>query len=343
MGRTPLGFAFIKRHSKEQSTSPRSTSKAYVINAQSTSACSITYKRIDPRDGSQRRLEDMKTKTGLSVYAVLLTACATSSVRTVGPDTYSLSATRCGLCQPVSAYVTDQAGQFCQSKGKQVVVTNISSNNLQPMFPGSATITFSCADHVNPRELMVAATNECKADYQSPELDAIRSKVELYRDAWDAAPPFTIASNENFPTELEHKAIARWAELRDACMARQRAVPRVPPTATQLQAVFIAQDASFGEEVSGKVSALIVALYQGKLNYGEFAEKRYEFGRDGAAAEREFRQATLIADQQRQIQAQQLAQQNFQNRLAIWSTYLQTVNSRPAQTNIQVQQSVTVH
>jgi hypothetical protein len=66
-----------------------------------------------------------------------------------------------------------------------------------------------------------------------------------------------------------------------------------------LQATFIEQDAAFGDEITGKVSALIVALYQRKLTYGEFAQKRYEFSRDGAAAEREFRQAALIADQQR--------------------------------------------
>jgi hypothetical protein len=50
-----------------------------------------------------------------------------------------------------------------------------------------------------------------------------------------------------------------------------------------------------------------------------------------------------MADQQRAVQAQQLAQQNFQNTLATWSVYLQAVNSRPPQTNIHVEQNVTVH
>jgi len=111
---------------------------------------------------------------------------------------------------------------------------------------------------------------------------------------------------------------------------------------------FTTPDGSFcttgadSDEVTGKESALIVALYQGKMTYGEFAQKRYEFARDGIAAEREFRQATLIGDQQRAVQAQQLAQQNFQNRLAVWSAYIQAVNSRPPQTNIHVEQNVTV-
>jgi hypothetical protein len=48
-----------------------------------------------------------------------------------------------------------------------------------------------------------------------------------------------------------------------------------------------------------------------------------------------------MADQLRAVQAQQLAQQNFQNRLAAWSVYLQAVNSRPP--NIHVEQNLTVH
>jgi hypothetical protein len=220
-------------------------------------------------------------------------------------------------------------------------VRNITSNNMQPMFPGSATINFECmADSSGPTAQSVA--EECKAEYDVADLDPIRHKVELYRAAWDAPPPFEVASNDSYPTKEETAAIAKWATLRDACMARGRAVPRVPPSATPLQVAFIQQDNAFSDEVAGKVSALIVALYQGKLKYGEFAEKRYEFSRDGAAAERDFRQATLISDQQRAAQAQQLAQQNFQNRLMVWSTYIQAVNARAPQTEVTVHQNVTI-
>jgi len=45
------------------------------------------------------------------------------------------------------------------------------------------------------------------------------------------------------------------------------------------------------------VSELIVAVYQAKLTYGEFAQKRYEIARDTPAAERQYREAVLIADQ----------------------------------------------
>ena len=284
-----------------------------------------------------------KLKAGVSLGAVIgISACTTSPVVVTGPQSFSMSATRCGICVPVASYVTEQAGKYCQTQNKDIVVKSVTSNNMQPMFPGSATINFECVAHkaVTPplRELI----EECNLETASPELDPIRHKVELCRAVWDAPPPFEVASNDGYPTDLERQAISKWATMRDACLARQRSLSRVPASATAMQATFIEQDAAFGDEVSGKVSALIVALYQGKLTYGEFAQKRYEFGRDGATAEREFRQATLMSDQQRAIQAQQLAQQNFQNRLLAWSTYLQAVNSRAPQTEIQMQQNVTI-
>jgi hypothetical protein len=278
----------------------------------------------------------------VSILALALAGCATSAVIPTGPETYSLSATRCGLCTPVSGYVTEEASKYCQSQGKHLVVNNVTGNNMQPMFPGSATINFSCVSQDNA-QLRQEAKEECVKEYAISDLDPIRNKVELYRNTADAPPPFEMAANEAYPTEIERKAIAKWANLRDACLARQREIAQVPASATPIQAAFIEQDAAFSNELAAKVSALIVALYQGKLNFGEFAQKRYEFARDGAAAEREFRAATLIQDQQRAMQAQQLAQQNFQNRLAAWSTYLQVVNSRPPQTTIRVEQNVVVH
>lgn len=271
-----------------------------------------------------------------------LCGCSTSPVVSTGPQTYSLSATRCGMCEPVSAYVTEEASKYCQSQSKHLVVQNINTSGNQPPFPGSATINFSCLSE-DARTTYQVVSEECAKDYQNPALDPIRQKIELTRAVPDTPPPFAMAANDGYPTEVERQAIARWASMRDACIARGRAVPRVPPSATPLQATFIEQDAAFADETTGKVSGLIVALYQGKLTYGEFAQKRYEFGRDGAAAEREFRQASLIADQQRAMQAKQLAQQEFQTKVAAWSAYLQAVNSRPAQTNIRMEQNVTVH
>ena len=90
--------------------------------------------------------------------------------------------------------------------------------------------------------------------------------------------------------------------------------------------------ATSGKEAAARVGQLIVALYQQKLTFGEFAQKRYEITREAASAEQEFRRSTQLADQQRQMQAQQLAQQQFQNNLIAWSAYMQSVSARQAQT-----------
>lgn len=177
-----------------------------------------------------------------------------------------------------------------------------------------------------------AVTAQCQTDYQTPELDPIRRKVELHRDSFDAAPPFEIAANDTFPTDAERAAIAKWATLRDTCIKRTDTVSEIPPSATPLQVAFLQKDRSFNKEAGARISDLIVSLYQQKLTYGEFAKKRYEITRDAAAAERQFRESTLIADQERQTQAQLLAQQQFQNNMLAWSTYMQSVSARQPQT-----------
>jgi hypothetical protein len=170
------------------------------------------------------------------------------------------------------------------------------------------------------------AQAECAREMQAPDFDAIRMKIELFRADAETPPPFAIASNDTFPATADRPVIAKWATARDNCIKRLDAMK--PPASNALEAAFIQQDRSFAIEAAGRLSELIVALYQGKLTYGEFAQKRYQIGRDAAAAERQFRAAALIADHERQVQEQQLAQQQFQNNLIAWSSYMQAVNAR---------------
>jgi hypothetical protein len=148
----------------------------------------------------------------------------------------------------------------------------------------------------------------------------------------EVAPPFEIAVNDNFPTDSERAAIAKWATLRDDCLRRYVAIPYIPPGSSPLRVTFLQEQRAFTTVSIARISDLIVSHYQQKLTYGEFAKKRYETSRDAAEAERQYRQSTQLADQQAQIQAQQLAQQQFQNNLAAWSTYMQNVNARQPQT-----------
>jgi hypothetical protein len=82
--------------------------------------------------------------------ALMLTACSTSQIIAVGPQSYTLSATRCGICEPVSGYVTEQASNYCMAQHRFLIVRNIDGNHLQPWAPGSATINFSCVTENDP-------------------------------------------------------------------------------------------------------------------------------------------------------------------------------------------------
>lgn len=177
-----------------------------------------------------------------------------------------------------------------------------------------------------------ALKSQCEADYQANELDPIRKKVQLMRESFDEPPPFEIATNDSFPTNEEKSAIAKWATLREACIKRSAVANPIPATATPLQVTFIEKDRAFLKEGENKVGELMVSLYQQKLTYGEFARKRYEITRDAAAAERQFRESTMLADMDRQMEAQRIAQQQFQNNLAAWAVYTQSVAARQPQT-----------
>ena len=125
----------------------------------------------------------------------------------------------------------------------------------------------------------VSAAEQCKSEFATPELDPIRHKVELYRESTDAGIPFEIASNDAFPTDAELPVIARWATLRDECIHRIVQLSNPPAHANAMQNAFIRQRQSLYNQAGERISELIVALYQKKLTYGEFAHKRYEINR----------------------------------------------------------------
>jgi hypothetical protein len=234
-----------------------------------------------------------------------------------------------------------RARDFCAEKGRAYVLVREQKTGTPGATALRSTVSFRCEKGFSP--LAATSSADCGDQISDPELDPIRSKVELSPAPADSPPPFQIAANDTYPSEVERKSIAKWASWRDACLAQQRAASRVPGSAKPLQATYLEQDNAFADEIAGKISALIIALYQGKLTYGEFAQKRHEIDRDGAAAEREFRQATLVEDPQRALQAQQLALQNFQLKITAWSTDIQAINSRAPQTTAHVQQNAGVH
>lgn len=176
-----------------------------------------------------------------------------------------------------------------------------------------------------------AVRKQCEANFAIPELDPIRHKIEFMREQ-DEAPPFEFASLDAFPTAAERPLIAKWANWRDECVKQAHAVDVVPPNATPMDITLIRQEQAFTTEAEGRVSELVVALYQQKLTYGEFAQRRYEIGKAASDAQRQYREARVMQDADRQLQAQQVANQQFTNNLNAWANYMQAVNARQPQT-----------
>ncbi len=264
------------------------------------------------------------------VAVALVTSCASSGIMTIDKDTYMITkrSAQVGFGPPVAAtaYVYKEANAYCGNLSKKVETLKLDQVDSGFGRPSSASLQFRCVEATAK-----PAGEQCKSEMDVPELDPIRQKVQLYRASMDEPVPFAIAANDTFPTDAEKPVIAKWATLRDECLKRDASTP-LPPTANAMQVAFIQQERAFGRQAGARVGDLILALYQQKLTYGEFAHKRYEIGRDAAAAELAFRQSALDQDQQRQMQAQQMAQQQFANQLAAWSTYMQAVNARQPQT-----------
>jgi hypothetical protein len=276
--------------------------------------------------------------TATAVSVVALSGCGTTGIITHDDSTYSVAVQYGSLSDSWDterAEAVSKANAFCARKKGAYVFLKEDRSGAYGFTPQASKITFSCG--LIPLALVQTADVQtadvqCKDKFQAPELDPIRHKVELYRDVADAGPTFEIASDDTFPTQADLPVISRWASLRDECLHRLNAAPALPPGATAMQIAFIQQDTAFGRETAARVSELIVALYYKKLTYGEFAQKRYEIERAGSAAERAFRRSALEGNQQRQLQAQQLAQQQFANDLAAWSVYMKAVNARQPQT-----------
>src|SRR5690554_2757292 len=80
---------------------------------------------------------------------VLFTACAvkTSGVKKIGPDTYTVSADHVNA-STAKASMLDQAGAYCASQGKEVLVTKTLKRQQMKHF---YDVTFLCLNQGDPR------------------------------------------------------------------------------------------------------------------------------------------------------------------------------------------------
>lgn len=284
------------------------------------------------------------TRLSALTIVLLLTGCGTTDVyRNPNTGVYTV-ASRNGL--PTGGWdastqeATQKAIQYCEDKGQQYYYINEQRSGTPGFTLLKSEITFNCGTNV--AEANAQLQSQCKAEMENPALNIIRNKVQLYRAINDSPPPFEIATNKNFPTAKEKEAIKQWAKVREGCQERDdEMTASVPKPATQMQQAYADKQLEFRRQLQAGINALVVALYQSKLTYGEFAQKRYDFTRNVAAAEREFRAAALMQDRDLQVKAAQLALQQQQNNIAAWNTYMQSVNARQPQT-IRVEGAIQV-
>lgn len=267
----------------------------------------------------------------LVVTAALLAACGTSAViKNANNNTYSVSSqygALNGSWTRATQEATDKAAAYCASVGQKYYFMNEQRSGVVGWSPQESNITFTCgADIV---AIVKDLQNNCKAEMQDAELDIIRTKVELFRLAPNSPPAFDIATNTTYPNAKENIAIAKWAKIREACISKvDDAITSSHQPSTAMQKSFTDKQAEFRRQITAQVSALIVALYQGKLTYGEFAVKRYEMASSIDSAAADYRTAMLMQDRDAQMKAQQLAMQQQQNNIMAWGNYMQTVNAR---------------
>lgn len=166
----------------------------------------------------------------------------------------------------------------------------------------------------------------CTSLMASSEIDIIRSKVDMFHILADKSPvPFSILSNENYPTEIEAVAIGKWADLRDKCNTRAAQADtkvQFPPSVAR-NSVETLQ--SFGTRATHQLNLLVLALYQGRITYGQFAAQQTEVRNTLIDTKLEYIKAMKEQDYNKRMQESALAEQQFQNRQQAWGTFLQGV------------------
>ena len=271
-----------------------------------------------------------------------LGGCGTTSVMSVGPSTYEVASSHGSLDGSFAkseAQAHQKADAFCAQRGLIASVVNDHETGVPGWSPQTATLTFTCAPNLQHALERVKA--RCQQIMMTPALDPIRGKVDFLRKP-EQAPSFDVAANDAYPTAAERQAIRRWGEVRQQCIAYEHKLIPEPANLSPLELANYQQDESYFTDFQEQVGDLIVLLYQGKLTYGQFAQKRYEVGREAMQAERGFRAATLAKDRDAAIHAQQLAAEQERNRIAAWQTYVQQIQAFKPPTQ-QVYVAPTVH
>ena len=96
----------------------------------------------------------MKARLWLFGVLAALTACAsTTGIVPVGPDTYTVSASATaerGGTMGARILAIQQAGRYCTSIGRELLVTNITTKTINRFGEGFSDVIFRCLPQGDP-------------------------------------------------------------------------------------------------------------------------------------------------------------------------------------------------
>src|SRR5258708_18198107 len=95
----------------------------------------------------------MKPLAAIAVLTVLTSCAVTQKVTQLGPDTYTVGASAApvrGGASAARSMAVEEAGNYCRSQGKQILVKNIESHTTNYAGAGSTDVTFRCLNENDP-------------------------------------------------------------------------------------------------------------------------------------------------------------------------------------------------
>lgn len=273
-----------------------------------------------------------------AIFFTLLSGCSSGPELMKNPNgSYSSSAqygSINGSWERASREAYAAAEESCSQLNLKMYVHGEQRTGVFGYSPQKSTITYSCQPDIDI--VLARVAEQCEAEIALQELDNIRTHLDLSTRAGVQPPTISQSTNTKYPNKAESASILQWARILERCnFLIAESLESLPKPLTQMQVTSHEKKKSFRNQRISQLNSLIVALYQGKLTYGEFAQKRHEITSIINNAENDYKTSVLIQDREAQIKAEQLALQQQQNSINTWNSYLQTVNARPVrlQTN----------
>lgn len=121
-----------------------------------------------------------------------------------------------------------------------------------------------------------ATYDNCKKQMKDHSLDPIRNKIDLLGAIFvdNRPPPLAVLDNNGTPTAQEKAAILTWTAIVDACNDRMYNYELHPYDPSTINKNLRDKIISIGRWEDQQTRTLVASLYNGKINYSQFATKQ---------------------------------------------------------------------